>query len=491
MGIAVPDGKVAKTSEEAVSIASELSSPVVVKMQAWTTGRADMGGIKFADTPEEAGEMASEILGMKVKNFTVDKVLIEKKLNIKQEFYAAVIIDDKSAKPMVIFSSIGGTGIEEIAEEHPDKVARISVDVRDGLRDYQARELLRRTGITGKLQMKIAMVLVKLFNLAKKYETRTAEINPLVITDDGALIAADCRITVDDSAVFRHPELGIEIARELDRPPSKLDKIAWDVEKDDYRGTFYFIQMAQGFSKEDNYIGFHGAGGGGSMMSMDALTDKGFKIANFVDTSGNPPASKVYRAAKIILSQDNIVGYFGSGSGVASQEQFHSARGLVKAFREADLSIPAVIRLGGNQEDKAIEILTELTKDLPAPVEGYKKNDSADFCAERMHSLIESFDYNSVKTNKFQPPVQEKPYSFKTLTGEIFYDHTLCADCTDTPCIASCGPEILKLENDLPVLAVSEEDAAKGKCTECLACEQECHYHGNKGAYISLPIAGL
>ena len=242
----------AKTSEEAVSIASELKSPVVIKMQAWTTGRADMGGIKFAATPEEAGEMASEILGMKVKNFTVDNVLIEKKLNIEQEFYAALIIDDNSARPMMIFSSVGGTGIEEIAEEHPDKVARMSVDVREGLRDYQARELLRRTGITGKLQMKIAMVLVKLFNLAKKYETRAAEINPLVITDDGELIAADCRITVDDSAVFRHPELGIEIARELDRPPSKLDKIAWDVEKDDYRGTFYFIQMAKGFSKEDN-----------------------------------------------------------------------------------------------------------------------------------------------------------------------------------------------------------------------------------------------
>ena len=481
----------ARTPAEAVSIASELNSPVVIKMQAWTTGRAELGGIKFADTPEEAGDMASEILGMQVKNFTVDSVLVEKKLNIEQEFYAGIIIDDKSGKPMMIFSSVGGTGIEEIAEEHPDKVARLSVDVRDGLRDYQARELLRRTGITGKLQMKIASLLVKLFNLAKEYETRAAEINPLVVTEDGILMAADCRITVDDSAVFRHPELGIEIARELDRPPSELDKIAWNVEKDDYRGTFYFIQMAQGFSKEENYVGFHGAGGGGSMMSMDALNNKGFKIANFVDTSGNPPASKVYRAAKIILSQDNIVGYFGSGSGVASQEQFHSARGLVKAFREENLSIPAVIRLGGNQEDRAVKILTEYTKDLPAPVEGYKKNDSADYCAERMKSLIESFDQNSVEAKSFKPPVQEKPYSFKTLTGEIFYDHALCADCADSPCIASCGPEILKLENDLPVLAISEEDAARGKCTECLACEQECHFHGNKGAYISLPIAGL
>ena len=491
VGITVPEGRVANTSEEAATIAAEIKSPVVIKMQAWTTGRADMGGIKFADTPEEAQKRAGEILGMKVKNFVVDKVLVEQKLNIEQEYYAGVIIDDKSGKPMMIFSSVGGTGIEEIAKEHPDKVARLSIDVIEGLRDYQARELLRQTGITGKLQLKIAVVLVKLFNLAKKYEARAAEINPLVITEEGALIAADCRVTVDDSAVFRHPELGIEIARELDRPPSKLDKIAWDVEKDDYRGTFYFIQMAQGFSEEENYVGFHGAGGGGSMMSMDALSNKGFKIANFVDTSGNPPASKVYRAAKIILSQENIIGYFGSGSGVASQEQYHSARGLVKAFREENLSIPAVIRLGGNQEDRAVKILTEYTKDLPAPVEGYKKNDSADFCAERMLSLVESFDYSSVETEKFRPPVHENSYSFKTLTGEIFYDHTLCADCIDTPCIASCEPGILKLENDLPVLNISVEEAAKGKCTECLACEQECHYLGNKGAYISLPIEGL
>ncbi len=491
VGIAVPEGRVANTPEEAATIAAEIKSPVVIKMQAWTTGRADMGGIKFADTPEEAQKRAGEILGTKVKNFIVDSVLVEQKLNIEQEYYAGVIIDDKSGKPMMIFSSVGGTGIEEIAKEHPDKVARLSIDVIEGLRDYQARELLRQTGITGKLQLKIAVVLVKLFDLAKKYEARAAEINPLVITEEGALIAADCRVTVDDSAVFRHPELGIEIARELDRPPSKLDKIAWDVEKDDYRGTFYFIQMAQGFSKEENYVGFHGAGGGGSMMSMDALINKGFKIANFVDTSGNPPASKVYRAAKIILSQKNIVGYFGSGSGVASQEQFHSARGLVKAFREENLSIPVVIRLGGNQEDRAVEILTEYTKDLPVPVEGYKKNDSADFCAERMQSLVESFEQNSVEVERFQPPLQEKPYSFKTLTGEIIYDHALCADCTDKPCIASCEPEILKLENDLPVLAISEEEAAKGKCTECLACEQECHFFGNKGAYISLPIEGL
>lgn len=490
-GIPVPEGSLASSPDEAAEIASKLKSPVVIKMQAWTTGRAGLGGIKFADSPKQARDGAADILGKEVENFVVENVLVEKKLNIEKEFYAGIVIDDKSRKPAMIFSSVGGTGIEEIAQKYPDKISRMSIDVIEGLKDYQARELVKRTGLTGKLQLRIAGILVKLFNLARKYEMRSAEINPLVLTDEDKLIAADSRITIDDSAVFKHPELGIEIARELDHPPSELDKIAWNVEKDDYRGTFYFIQMAQGFSMEERYVGFHGAGGGGSMMSMDALMNKGFKLANFVDTSGNPPASKVYRAAKIILSQKNIVGYFGSGSGVASQEQFHSARGLVKAFREENISIPVVIRLGGNQEDKAIEILTNYTADLPAPVEGYKKNDSADFCADRMKALVDSFDYSSANGASFVPPKAEKPYSFKTLTGEITYDHALCLDCKDKPCIESCGPEILKLEDNLPVLAISDEDAAKGKCTECLACEQECYFHGNKGAYISLPIEGL
>ncbi|PYI75014.1 MAG: hypothetical protein DMF01_08830, partial [Verrucomicrobia bacterium] len=164
----------------------------------------------------------------------------------------------------------------------------------------------------------------------------------------GEFVAADCRITIDDYAVARHPELGIEIAREFDHPPTTLERIAYAVEQNDHRGTFYFAQLATTAPKESKgLVGFHGAGGGGSMMSMDAIVNAGFTIANFTDTSGNPSASKVYRAARIILAQPDLVGYFGSGSGVASQEQYWSAYGLAKAFWELDLDIPAVIRLGG------------------------------------------------------------------------------------------------------------------------------------------------
>src|SRR5437764_10072477 len=144
----------------------------------------------------------------------------------------------------------------------------------------------------------------KLFAAARSVEARSLEINPLVLTKDGEFVAADCRITIDDYAVVRRPELGIEIAREFDHPPTVLERVAYAAEQSDHRGTFYFAQLATAAPKDSKgLVGFHGAGGGGSMMSMDAIVNAGFTTANFTDTSGNPSASKVYRAARIILAQ--------------------------------------------------------------------------------------------------------------------------------------------------------------------------------------------
>ncbi len=490
--IALPQGRVANTPEEARAIAVEIAQPVMVKAQAWVTGRASLGGIKKAANPDEAAAAAEAMLGMKVQGFTVEQVLVEAQLDIQREFYAGVIVDDREQAPLVMFSSVGGTGIEEIAVEHPDKVAHMHVDVQTGLQDYQARNLVRKTGITGRLQLDLGGMLVQLYNLARTYEARTAEINPLVQASDGKLYAADCRVTVDDYAVFRHKDLGIAIAREYDRPPTALEQIAYEVEANDYRGTFYFIQMADDFKKGDGVIGFHGAGGGGSMMSMDAVLRQGYKLATFVDTSGNPPASKVYRAARIVLAVGPIDGYFGSGSGVASQEQFHSARGLVKAFLEEHLAVPAVIRLGGNAEDRAVEILERLNGLVPAPVEGYKKDDSPDFCAQRLDALVRAGELRDVPPPQPRPQPQQ-PYSFETVTGgSVTLDHALCATCENKVCVTECARGILELNDaGLPVLNITPEEAKKGRCVECLACEVECLFHGAGGGYVHLPIAGL
>jgi succinyl-CoA synthetase beta subunit len=491
-GIPVPEGGVARTPEEAREIAERLDRPVVLKIQVWVTGRAGIGGIQFAQTPREAEAHARDLLGKQVKSFVVERILVEEKLDIFAEYFAGLVIDDAQKAPLLVFSSVGGTGIEEIARTHPEKIAKMPVDILGGLKEFQVRNLIRRTGIQGKRLLRISSVLTKFYRVARSYDARSAEMNPLVETRDGKIYAADCHFTVDDYAVFRHPDLGIEVAREFDRPPTELETIAYRVEEKDYRGTFYFLQMTEEISPDQKAIGFNGAGGGGSMMSMDAVLSRGFTLANYCDTSGNPAASKVYRAAKVILSQPNIKGYFASGSGVASQEQFHSARGLVKAFYEERMDIPAVIRLGGNYEEKAMEILAQYLKDIPGIVEGYGRDDSPEFCARRMDELIEDNGSRRYEVRPFpEPEFPDEWYFFATMTGSLYIDHQQCGACGSQGCIAACPSNILKLEDNRPVLAIEPGEARKGKCTECLACEIFCRFHEQKAIHIHLPIPGL
>jgi ferredoxin-like protein FixX len=187
-----------------------------------------------------------------------------------------------------------------------------------------------------------------------------------------------------------------------------------------------------------------------------------------------------------------VDGYFGTGSGVASQEQFHSARGLVKAFLEEPLAVPAVIRLGGNAEEKAIEILTGFTKSLAVAVECYGKDTAVDACAQRLAELIARAVPPAPSTGRHETEPAQRPYAFSTPTGEITYDHALCARCQSKACVSACVPQILKLTGDgLPVLKVTLEEAARGRCTECLACEVDCYALGAGGGHVHLPIAGL
>ena len=487
-GIPIPQGRAISTADAAYDVAAEINAPVVVKAQIWTTSRAAQGFIRFADTPDEARQATQELLERSYKNFPVEQVLVEQQSAIAEEWYLGLIVDSRTRKPVLLLSRGGGSGIED---RDPANVFRHQIDILAGLQDFEARDLCLRAGISGKIMMQLSHVIQRFYAAARHYEARSAEINPLALTGDGVIIALDARFNIDDYAVGRHPELGIEIAREFDHPPTALERIAWQVEKDDYRGTFYFVQMRASFEQGDGVVGFHGAGGGGSMINMDTLLKQGFQVANFVDTSGNPPASKVYRAARIILSQANIDGYFAGGSGVASQEQFHSARGLVKAFMDVQLNVPAVIRIGGNSEEQAIAILERANGAFPAPVEAYGRDDSPDACAVRLRELVDAYVPAESPALPERPPVQE-PYRFETVTGgTITYDHVLCRDCESKICIETCIPHILSLEGDVPVLNISAEEAHRGGCTECLACEVECYFLGKKGGVIHLPISGL
>jgi succinyl-CoA synthetase beta subunit len=332
----------------------------------------------------------------------------------------------------------------------------------------------------------------KLFAAARSVEARSLEINPLVLTKSGELVAADCRITIDDYAVVRHPELGIEIAREFDHPPTPLERIAYAVEQNDHRGTFYFAQLATAAPKESKgLVGFHGAGGGGSMMSMDAIVNAGFTIANFTDTSGNPSASKVYRAARIILAQPDLVGYFGSGSGVASQEQYWSAYGLAKAFWELELDIPGVIRLGGNTEDRAVDILSWMSKLLCAPVAGYRKSDAPAMIATRFAELV-----TEANGAKWKPRLPRTPKFIKDPSATMLAvkNGRVWIDTMQWPHIRAIvekhsGGLIIDREGAPAAALPSEEFATKD--SELLACDVECRLAGIEGFYLELDIPRL
>jgi succinyl-CoA synthetase beta subunit len=488
-GFKIPRGRAASNADEAVAAAKELGSEVVVKIQAWTTGRAGIGGVAFAKKPEEVRAHTKRMLAMKVGQFPVEAVLVEEKIDIDREFFLSFTIDDAARAPMIIFAAGGGSGIEERAAS----TRRIPCDVNQGPADSALNEAVTSSGLSPKQATQLADSIRKLFTAARSVEARSLEINPLVLTKGDEFVAADCRITIDDYAVVRQPELGIEIAREFDHPPTSLERVAYAVEQSDHRGTFYFAQLATAAPKDSKggLVGFHGAGGGGSMMSMDAIVNAGFTIANFTDTSGNPSASKVYRAARIILAQPDLVGYFGSGSGVASQEQYWSAYGLAKAFWELDLDIPAVIRLGGNTEDRAVDILHRISKLLRAPVEGYRKTDTPATIATRFAELVEG-----AGGTKWKPRIPRAPQFIKnsSVVSLPVKNGSVWIDTKQWPQIRGAvethsGGLIVDREG-VPVPSLPDEEFAT-KDSELLACDVECRLAEVEGFYLELDIPGL
>jgi succinyl-CoA synthetase beta subunit len=415
-------------------------------------------------------------------------VLVEEKIDIDREFFLSLAIDDAASAPMIIFAAGGGSGIEERAAS----TRRIACEVNRGPSDSAVNEAVASCGLSPAHATQLADSIRQLFTAARSVEARSLEINPLVLTKNGEFVAADCRITIDDYAVARHPDLEIEIAREFDHPPTPLERVAYAVEQNDHRGTFYFAQLATTAPKSSKgLVGFHGAGGGGSMMSMDAIVNAGFTIANFTDTSGNPSASKVYRAARIILAQPDLIGYFGSGSGVASQEQFWSAYGLAKAFWEVDLDIPAVIRLGGNTEDRAVDILHRMSKLLRAQIEGYRKTDTPAMIAARFAELVAE-----TKGAKWKPGAPRAPKFVRASSammlpvknGHIWIDTAKWPRLRSAVEMHSGG--LIVDRKGAPTASLPDEEFAS-KDSELLACDVECRLAGVEGFYLELDIPGL
>ncbi len=510
-GIRIPKGRAVTSGREAFDAYMELpvsrsGGEVVLKMQAWTTSRAAQGGIVFSNAADKTKEDAEAMLNRTIGGFPVTHVLVEEKLDIASPVFVSFSIDDRARQPVLLLALGGGTGIEERAES----VKRIPCSVESGPDAALLRTTVEAFDVKPESKPALVDAILKAFETFRASEARSLEINPLVVTRSGDVVAADCRITIDDYAVVRHPELGIEIARELDHPPTVLERLAYAVEQKDHRGTFFFAQMNAQAEREPGLdsenrgtqdrnqnqrtglIGFHGAGGGGSMMSMDAITAEGFTIANFCDTSGNPSPAKVYRAARIILEQPGLVGYFGSGSGVANQEQFWSAYGLAKAFWEMDLDIPAVIRLGGNTEDRAVDILQGACRaaGLKATVEAYRKTDTPAKIAARFAMLVREANGKAWTPRPPRRPAfvnSPTAHRFDLKGGTLWIDPVAWKSHATAIIARSNG--LLADSNGIPSLRVTPAELAT-KDSDLIACEVECRRDGIQGFFVTLDLPG-
>ena len=400
-GVDTPAGKAAEEAKEAESIAREIGKPVLVKAQVWATGRYAAGGIRFVDTPEEAGRAAGEMLGARIKGLEVSRVLVEEQLDVDREFFVGVVVSNSYhvKGPILLFSSEGGSSVEEVSARNPERIARLEVDYLEGVSAEAAEEMIRSVAFDGgppseAVIKETARVAAAIYQAFVDNDARSLEVNPVIATKDGRVLAADCHFAIDDNSAFRHPELGITVPRDMERPPTALEIKAWQIEEGDYRGTGYFSQMTPEIEGR-GWIGFHGVGGGGAMLGATAFVARGLKIANYADTSGDPPASKIYSVIKCILSMP-VDGYVLMGAVLANQEMWHHAHALVKAFREEAArrpGFPVVMLLAGNKEKESFEIIQRGFEGLPLRYEMYGREYiyQTDVLADRVEALVKEY----------------------------------------------------------------------------------------------------
>jgi succinyl-CoA synthetase beta subunit len=343
-GIRVARGELATSVEDVRGIAEELGGKVVLKSQVLVGGRGKAGGIKKAYSVEEAVEKAKEMFGSVLKGHIVEKIYVEEMIEVQREMYAGLTIDRANKGIAAILSSVGGMDIEEIAFKHPEKIARIAVNPKWGLWDYQIRELLLNSQMPREYWKEVASILKTLYRIMVHYEAELVEINPLVVTPDG-LVAADARLNIDDSALFRHRDL--EKLRDYTEA-DQMERIA--------------MEKGLNYVKLDGNVGVLANGAGMAMATMDLIYIYGGKPANFLDIGGGASAEVVREAINLILSDKNVkVVFINIFGGITRCDEV--AKGLKEAL--ADVSTPVVVRLAGTNEEEGRKIMEEFAKDRP------------------------------------------------------------------------------------------------------------------------------
>lgn len=355
-GILVVTGEVASTPEEALSVAKRIGLPVVLKVQVLVGGRGKAGGVKVAKTKDDVVKIANELLSMEIKGLKVKKLLVAKAVNILKEFYVGFTVDRSSKRNVLIVSDAGGVDIEEVAKNSPQKIFKIYVDPIMGLFSYEAKKASIHLTKDVNIAPKIADTIEKLYKVYISLDANLAEINPLAVVEGNEVLALDAKVSVDDNAMFRHPEL------EGLYEPSEEEKLELEAKS---KGFTYI--------KLNGNIGCLVNGAGLAMATMDLIKLFGGVPANFLDIGGSSSPEKVASAIEMITRDKNVkailINIFG---GITRCDDV--ANGLLKALEMTKVNVPIVVRLTGTNEDKAREIL----KDTPliytdSMVDGVKK----------------------------------------------------------------------------------------------------------------------
>jgi succinyl-CoA synthetase beta subunit len=341
-GIPVSDGRLATSPEKARTAAQELGGQVVVKAQVLTGGRGKAGGIKLADGPDEAESHARAILGMDINGHVVRKLWIESASDIANEYYLSLTFDRGEKKALYMFTKEGGIDIEEVAAERPEALARLQVDPLEGFQPYQARRLIYGAGIEDEGEQKqIAKIAEQLYAAFIGTDAMLCEINPLIVTPDGEMKALDSKFTVDDNALFRHPD--IAEMRDLDAyPPEERAAREKDVT----------------YVKLDGEVGVLGNGAGLVMSTLDVVALAGGRPANFCDLGGGGDAQGVVDALEIISADPQVKSIlFNIFGGITRCDEV--ARGILQALGQLTIEDPIVVRLDGTNAEEGRRLLEE------------------------------------------------------------------------------------------------------------------------------------
>jgi succinyl-CoA synthetase beta subunit len=338
-GVTIPKGRVAATASEARQIAEELGGRVVVKSQVLVGGRGKAGGIKLAKNSIEAERFATQILAMEIKGLPVRKVLIDQASSIEQELYLGITNDRTERKPVMMASAAGGVDIEEVAATTPDKIIKLHIDPLLGLRDYQARDIAAFIDLPRENWGEFGVISKGLWQAYNASDATLAEINPLVIDKDKKLIAVDGKMLIDDSSLFRHPNLAE--MRDIDEEaPSETEARKY--------GLSYI--------KLDGTIGCMVNGAGLAMTSMDVIKLFGGEPANFLDIGGGAGADKVAAAMRIILSDPNVKAVlYNIFGGITRCDEV--AKGILAAMEQVKPKVPMVVRLVGTNAEEGRALL--------------------------------------------------------------------------------------------------------------------------------------